>query len=227
MGRINKTILGRLSGAVGDVLFRQMHGKNYVGTKPDSFIPGSDKNSVDRRKKFGLTVKFSGSVNHITQLKNFWARVAPKSGSPFNFIVKTNYAHILPDDVTGTAALVPNVGFSISATSVSITKNQVQVTLNPIGNNSGIDTIVEKHIQLACVLYFKNPSDDSFSLYYFLPLISAKQALSLVNPLSFSIVLSDQQTQEFDRYQVHSGFFALVTLDDNDNLYHYSNTFLG
>ena len=227
MARIKKTILGRISGAVGDVLFRQMHGNNYVGTRPNSFMPGKDENSIDRRKRFGLTVKFSRTVNAILQLKNVWARVAPKSGSAYNFIVKTNYVHVQPDGVTNTATLVPDVGFSITTTSVNISRTQIQITLNPIGDNSGIDTLAEKNIQLTCVLFFKDPTDDSFSLYYFLPLVSAKQLLSLVNSLTFSIALSDQQSQEFDRYHVHSGYFALVTLDDNNKVYHYSNTFIG
>ena len=56
MARIKKTILGRISGAVGDVLFRQMHGNNYVGTRPNSFMPGKDENSIFSLSESGFTL---------------------------------------------------------------------------------------------------------------------------------------------------------------------------
>ena len=225
MAKIRKQVLGRVSGAVGDVLFRVKNGKGYVGTRPVSFIPGKDDLSIARRKRFALSVKYAKTVNEIASLKYFWKQFKSPTQSAYNFIMKSNYHAILPDDVTGSATMVPDVGFSVNISSSTITADETKVSIDPIGNNSGIDPLVETKIQLASVIFFKAPLSESYALYHFLPLLSPEISLSLTEATQFVIPLSDQQSQIFTQYSTHKAFFAFFTLDYIGKVVHFSNTY--
>lgn len=225
MAKIRKQVLGRISGAVGDVLFRVKDGKGFVGTRPNSFMPGTDAKAVARRRRFALSVRYAKSVNEIASLKSIWKQYKSSSQSAYNFIMRSNYHAILPDDVTLAASLVPDIGFSTDITSSTIEPPAITVTIDPIGFNSGIDPLVETKIQLATVLFFKSPIDGNYSLYRFLPLLSPEVALSLNTALNFSIPLSDQQEKLYDQYTEFKAFFAFFTLDLTKKVIHFSNTY--
>ncbi|MBK7107142.1 MAG: hypothetical protein IPH62_17860 [Ignavibacteriae bacterium] len=54
MAELNKSVLGKVSGSIGELTFRQRNGKNVICMKPSSFTPGSDANSIARRDRFKL-----------------------------------------------------------------------------------------------------------------------------------------------------------------------------
>ena len=88
MAQLKKTVLGKVSGAVGDIVFRQRDGLNYIGLRPGSFTPGTNPASVARRARFALAAKASVSVNRIPALKSLWAGVLTNGISPYNYIFK-------------------------------------------------------------------------------------------------------------------------------------------
>ncbi|MFZ1080859.1 MAG: hypothetical protein WAO19_02915 [Candidatus Kryptoniota bacterium] len=49
MAELTKAVLGRFSGRIGDTVFRQRNGKNFVGTRPGRYAPPDDQ-GVDRPK---------------------------------------------------------------------------------------------------------------------------------------------------------------------------------
>ena len=62
MADLRKKVLGTVSGSVGDILFRVRNGKNYLGTKPLSFMPGTDENSIQRRKRFAMATRLAKPI---------------------------------------------------------------------------------------------------------------------------------------------------------------------
>ena len=114
MAELNKTVLGRLSGAVGDVVFRQRNGKNYVGTKPAPFMPGDDPASVARRERFAITGKLAKAINSIAIIKSLWKESTPSGLSPYLYMVQLNYPHIVDGAVSNSAyAVSPLIGGQI------------------------------------------------------------------------------------------------------------------
>jgi len=227
MAELNKTVLGRLSGAVGDIIFRQRNGKNYVGTKPSSFIPGNDDASVARRAKFALSTKLARTINSIPQLKSVWSAAVPSGLTPYNYIIKINYNNIDQGVLSDNVVLTPDIGFGVNASSLSIASSGIQADLEAIGNNEGIDPVNEVSLQLVAVIHLSNPADSNIKPYSFLSFVSAVQVTDLDNPLSFSMSLSTQEAQIFDQYQDHKVFFSLLTLDANESVVKYSSTFVG
>ena len=227
MAKIRKQILGKISGAIGDVLFRVRNGIAYVGTKPSPYPPSMDIKSVNRRQRFALANKFAKSVNNIMPLKSIWKINKLPTQSVYNNIMKRNYHNVAPDDILDTITLVPEVGFSVNVTDVTISQEEIEVTIEAIGENSGIDPVAEPKIQLALVSFFKSPLNDNLSQYEFMPLLSPELTTSLTAQLTFTIKISDQQAQIFSSYLTNKKFFAIVTLDIDKKVIHYSNTYKG
>lgn len=226
MATLKKSVLGKVSGAVGDILFRMKDGKNYVGTRPISFMPGTDNKSISRRNRFRIACKFSKHINRIFTLKALWNRYTPDTMLPYNGMIKVNYYNVTPDDVSNSASLVPEIGFEIPGFTVTKSSTQIIVELLPIGTGTNIDTVQETQFLLTGVLYLKDRKDENFKLYEFLDITFPVAVLNLVNPITFTHSMSDYEKQLFERYNIQKGFFALLSLNPDDEPVHFSNTFV-
>ncbi len=224
MGKLNKAVLGLPPGNVGQVLFREIDGKVYIGTRPKSFMPGTDVPAVNRRKRFGLTGKFAKAINSIDKVKIVWDAVTPNNISPYNGIFKANYPNVTPDTVSDTALLSPGIGFNSAIDTAVIDNTGIQVTLEALGVDSGIDPLIETHIVMAAVISCNVTSDVNLKPNYFLAFKSAPVATNLVNPLSFSVAFKEQEATYYDKYTNHKTFLAFVTLNAEGKPVQYSST---
>ncbi len=227
MAKINKQILGQVQGALGDVTFRQRNGKTYLSTRPGSFVPGSDDNSVARRGRFSLSIKLASSINSIPLLKSIWIQNTPAGTLTFNHIMRTNYAMVGSGDLSGLVRLTPLLGFNVGNPVAALGPLEIKVNLDAIGNSAGIDVVNETSLKLISIVYLSNPSDGTLKKNDFLTFVSDSKAVDLSAALEFNIGLSNVESQMLTIYQNRKGFFAVVTLDAAGNVVHYSNTFAG
>jgi hypothetical protein len=225
MAKVNKMILGRISGTLGDITFRQRHGTNYIASRPSKFSTPQDEGAVARRSRFSLSVKLASIINSIPQLKEIWAPGVPAETTVYNFLVKLNYKVLSSDSVNANTSLVPGFGFGITPTTITLDAVNISVVTEAIGTRAGINTEVETKVELICVLCLSNPPDENLDKTFLIQLISEAQALALDTSLTFGIQLSSQQTQLFDKYGVKKALFTVVTLDAESHAVNYSNTF--
>ncbi len=228
MAKFNKQILGKVQGALGDVTFRQRNGKTFLSTRPGSFTPGTDENSIARRDKFSLSVKLASTINAIPELRTVWDKTTPSGVITFNHIMRTNYKIIgSENDLSGLVKLTPSLGFNAANPVVMYSPSEVKVNLDALGNTTGIDILNEPSLKLVSVVYLSYPTDTSLSKDAFLTFLSASKATDLTAALEFTYALNDVDSQMFAMYQNRKGFFAVVTFDTAGNVVHYSNTFAG
>jgi len=229
MGKLEKQVLGKIRGKVGDVMFRITNGMAIVSACPTKRALSNDPEAVKRRNHFSITVKFAHAVNYLSPLKHFWKSIIISSNAGFrsalNKIVKENYSRVSDSDVLSTAMLVPDIGFQIHPTNTTLSNSEISVTLGVIGNDKGIDTGVETQLQLASVVFLKTPVGDSSKPVAFLHRLSAAIPVNLATPVTFTIPLDNIESQIFDAYSSSKGLFALVTLDADNVPVRYSNTF--
>lgn len=225
MADLRKKVLGTVSGAVGDLLFRERNGKNYLGTKPSSFMPGMDEKSISRRKRFALATRLAKPINSISQLKSIWKTVAAPGLSPYNQIVKANYRNTQADSIGDMVKLSPELGFSVQATAIGIDENHLRITLDGITASSGIDPAVEIYFQIAGVAHLSNPLNEENDAHTFVRLLSEEQSLVLDTEINFNINFYDRLSQMIAQYNNRKVFLILLTLDADRNVVNYSNTF--
>jgi hypothetical protein len=227
MGTLTKAVLGRISGTVGDVLFRQRNGMNYVSARPTSYTPSNDADAVARRKKFAFACKLASNIISISPLKTLWTSAAESGQSAYNKIVSTNYKFVAVDSVTDQTFLVPDLGFGVTTTSITVSASSIQLVTEAIGNNAGIDLTTEKFIQLAAILSLSDPVDETVDDYCVIPLTSSGLKLGLDAAVTAIATMSSQQTQLYNKYNTHKALLSLVTLDVDGNPLHYSGTLVG
>jgi len=224
MANLIKSVLGRPTGAVGDIVFRQMDGKTIVATRPGSFMPGIDEASVDRRSKFRFAVKLASAANGMDDIREIWDQNVD-AGSPFQNLVKTNYPYVDADGLPGSYKLTPAGGFGTSTSLITVSPVAIEAELNPLGDNIGIDTAEEVSIRLLSLVYLYNPTDPNCPAYDFLVKASEDIPLQLASAVIFSVPLMNQDTEKYNLYQNRSVYFAVVTLDAEGNVVHFSTTF--
>lgn len=226
MAELKKKVLGQVSGAVGDIVFRERYGLNYVGLRPSSFMPGTDAASVARRQRFALATRVGVTINSSSQLKQLWAAHTSSGLNAYNQIVKTNYPFVSSTDLSNLLRLTPSYGFGFVVTDSNVDRVRVRTTIDPIGTNTGIDPALEPNLMLTCLVFLTSPIDLSLAPYSLMAVSSALQATNLATEFTVDANLTNQQQVVFDNYQVTKTFVALVTLDAIGNPMHYSSTAL-
>jgi hypothetical protein len=226
MAKLNHQVIGKLSGKIGNIVFRQRNGKNFASSRPGSFFPGFDAASVGRRDKFGIACKFSSRVYAQPYLKKIWKKYTSAGISPYNYITKINYECAEPDGLTDFAAIVPASSFNAKVISSVLSPPYMQVILDPLGNIPGIAPAAEPVLRLCTIISLTNPNDEYIGRVEFITLVSESQAAVLDAPLTFQVPYSSQEIQVFNSYRDKKVFSALITLDQDENPVHYSNTIL-
>jgi hypothetical protein len=224
MAELNKSVLGKVRGTIGDLTFRQRNGKNIISTRPTSFMPGQDEASVARRYRFRLAAKISKAINSIEVFKEPWKSSTPDGLIPFNYIFRTNYPLISVDNVVNNLKILPTLGFNASKQSTAFNANNMDVTLNALGENTGIDTIAETSLSLISVIYLTDPINTTSAKEYFIVVKSEITPLQLTDPIIFSIPIPDNQLQIYDEYISKKSFSILTTQNSQGKLVNTSNT---
>lgn len=224
MAQLNKQVLGRVRGALGDVVFREKNGKNFIAIKPTSFTPGSDEASIARRAKFALATKLASKINSNYELKTIWYAQTPAGLTSHNYIMRQNYAFVEPGNISGLIKLLPDAGYSTDISNLVITASDISVNVGPIGSLAGINITDEPNCRLYSLVYLSEPADNSVAPYSFMLFKSANQETKLDIELTFNFPLSSQDSLLISKYNTKKVFSTLVTVDANDNIVNNSNT---
>ena len=224
MAKLKKSVLGKITGAVGDLVFRLKNGNNYVGVRPSSFMPGTDAASIKRRSRFGVACKFAKAVNKSLPLRNLWKLYAPAILSPFNFIMKTNYHYVRSLNITDSVTLVPDIGFNLTGTTLTANDTEIKASTDAIGAGSGVDIALEPYLQGALIVHLSSPVSTDYKPVEYITVTFGKIASSLTEPIALIHPLSEIEKTIFARYRDKKMYFAIVSLDADDVPVHFSNT---
>lgn len=213
MARMKKQVLGKVSGGVGDLVFRNRNESNYIALRPIRFNTPMDDRAVARRSKFKSAVQFASAMNAIIPLKQIWNKNTTGNNTVYNRMVKSNYSslvNMLPSQYT---ALSPGKGFPATTQNIELNQEQVRMVFNALGSESGIDTQIEKTIRLVCVLCLSAPSNPMYSEIVYLPLVSSSQNIILTDPLDITIGLNSNEKELFNLYGNKKMLAVLITYD--------------
>jgi|ERR1035437_2092374 hypothetical protein len=95
MGRLKNTILGDVTGKVGNIVFRVKGKKSYIYASPKKVKVSQKQEAKEARSKFTPLSKFASFINSIAELKYFWTHSDIKASSTYHKISKENYSAFL------------------------------------------------------------------------------------------------------------------------------------
>ncbi|MFA5011253.1 MAG: hypothetical protein WC644_04795 [Ignavibacteria bacterium] len=230
MAKLNDQHLGTLRGALGPQVFKMLFGEAYVSRLPHRTLNEPSAETIERRNRFKMCMKFSKALYDLSMLRKFWNDFTPEGVTKriptIAKIAKVSYKTISTTAVLDETFLAPDFGFSIVPTDVAIDGTEISVTLDPIGLNEGLDLAVEKFIRLGCVMHLYDPVNGTQVSNRFMTFLSPNVVLNLANPLSFTIPIISTKQTIYNAYDTHKTFLILVTSDENGKSVHFSNTFI-
>jgi hypothetical protein len=225
MAELNKSVLGKVRGSLGELTFRQRNGKNIIATKPASFTPGSDPESVARRERFKLTIQLAKALNNVNYVKSAWNLVKPTEMTAFNYIFKTNYKNVSANEIVSNPMIFPGYGFNVENATSTFNTDSIDISIDPLGTAKGIDESVEINMFLVNILFMRNPINSNYEINMLSTIESNILPMDLVNALSFSVAIPDSLLTFFSDYQEKKVFSSLVTVDVSNNVVNFSNSF--
>lgn len=231
MAEIINELTGRVRGKVGNLVYKITNGKTSLSALSTGHKVDNSPKAIIRKNKFRLTVKFAQAVNKLVQLKYFWKTVVVNASdehkSAFVKIFKKNYPNISDTDLNNLIYLIPTFGFGASASATTLTDSLITVDMDPIGTDQGIDLLVEKKAQVACILFNHTPvaGDATLAPFEFIWKMSNEVTLNLTAPLSFTFDLEGDKQAIYNAYTVRKAYFALITLDADGIPVRFSATF--
>jgi hypothetical protein len=134
MALISLKGLGRISGRVGNVVFRNMNGKTYVSARPSSFKSPNTREAVGRRERFRTTALLSRCVVKEEFMKELWSKAKFKM-RPYNAAFKYLYENVADEGVTE-FSMFPSMGFNINLITDENSRDRLKVRVK-IKENSG------------------------------------------------------------------------------------------
>jgi len=220
------SLLGRLSGKIGDVVFYQRGGTTFVKRRPSKRSTPYTELEKKQHSKFGFACKLSSKIGSIGEIKHFWKPERQNGRSSCNKIFKENYRLINKDTLEANIKLTPDYGFSQGEYAGKINKDGLQIEFAPAENpreNYGANL---KFVMAAGVIILKSPREKKRPAYEIISFRTEKTASDLAMPIRFRISIEGLDLKFFKGYKERKAYFTIITLDKAGTPIKYSKTFL-
>lgn len=224
MAHLGKSILGGITGSIGDVTIRQRNGKSVISAKPKSFMPGYDQGSIERRARFAVSAKLATSIYSIPELKSIWRDNTPAGKSAYNFIVTSNLKLVGPNSLTELATITPKNGFPVEALGIKFGFDVISAVINPIGTDAGIDPLKQLFVKLVAVTGVFIAESTASAPPEFVALVSEEQKLVLDGALSFTLPLHDIDMKVLESPGERQVMMAVILLEEDRRPSKFSST---
>jgi len=131
------SVIGQISGKLGDTVTRYRNGKYIVYSKPDNYNISYSRNAVSGRAKFANTVKLAKLLNDNPAISLVWKLAKIKGANAYQKIIKYNSKYISPEGITLSNIITPP---GSSAFAKEIILNEANITIKCILEKEFINT---------------------------------------------------------------------------------------
>jgi len=128
MALVNGSVLGNLSGRLGNLSARTVNGQTILAARPSSFNASQEPAVLAVRQKFAVTANFSKNVLSLSTLADIWKQTKASGLSAFNGIFKSNFAYSAVDKPTTDNIITPG-GFSLPVQRTEVGTDNLSVEL--------------------------------------------------------------------------------------------------
>lgn len=224
MARLEETLIGRLTGSMGEFTFRRRNGKVYMCRRPKSFTPGHDPESVGRRTRFALAGKLARAIYSVPELLALWRQETGRKASPFNMMVRKNIATLSADSVSGVTSITPGTGFTAVCTGWSASHDSIIVDLSLPAGREWADGNPDTKMKLAYIVSLTDAIDRASPPAAFVGGTSEAEPVRSDTAAHFEASFSAKDSVTMDGYRKRTFLMAVMILDSADVPIGYSAT---
>ncbi len=211
--------IGKISGKLGNLVFRVCNNKTVVSKRPINFKPGSDPASVQRRLRFKTTSGFSKTVLKLNHIREIWKKEA-KNMSVYNTIFKYNYHQIFAEDVSDNVTFFPKYGFELICESILFDEDGFIIKVK--ASDSALPSYA-KFIKMSAVLLCKNPIYEHDLNIDFEEFNS--NTFSISKEMIIKIFYNDFMKEKYKSYTEFKLFVGFSLFNEDKVFVHHSNTY--
>jgi hypothetical protein len=127
MAVITKSVLGNLSGKLGNIVIKKRNNKEVVYLLSGNHRTSKSAAAVRVRKNFAVTVKLAKSVNSVLMLKKIWTLSKAKGINSFQKLIKNNARLVKNGSLTASNKITP-AGLSLKLNSASFANKNLHLS---------------------------------------------------------------------------------------------------
>ena len=222
MARLTGSVLGNLSGKLGNLAARTRDGKTILSARPSSFTVNYSPAAVAVRQKFAVTIAIVKSVLELPTLKTIWAKAKDPGISAANTIFRDNFQLVSTDHPTNANIITPG-GFDISLQNPVVGADTVTFDLDAL-NTKAVFSAEEADLELDVVVCYYNPVDPLDSPYSLINLSTVEPNYDFASSLPFIFNYNVNQQNVAAKYQNNILYVAAVTKNTDGKVIQYSST---
>ncbi len=225
MAVLKGSVIGELSGKLGNLAARIIDGRTILAQRPVSFNVSYIPTLVEIRKKFAVTGTFVKNLITLSIVYEIWMKVKESGMSAFNYAFKQNFAESSADKPTVDNIITPADGFAFNVTEAIVDADSVKVVIAPLNTTMIGDDTVEADIVPNGLLCYYDPLDVEDAPFAITTITKAPVIFDLLNPITFDIPLNVVQQAMAAKYQHSILYFAMATRNADEELIQYSYTY--
>ncbi len=223
MARLKGSVLGNLSGRLGNLTARTVNGETILGARPSSFNVSNEPNVVEIRKKFLVSSQLAKVVDKIDDLKKIWDKAKQAGISVYNALIQQNFKYSDAQRPTAQNVITPG-GFNLGVTSALIGADTITVDL-PALNTQANFTAADKDLSISMVLVGFDPVNEDDAYYKIMPFNYTESDYDPAQTLEAVVNLDQFSKSELARYNQKVLLVGAVTKDADANIVKYSATY--
>jgi hypothetical protein len=220
-------MFGKISGKVGDFVFKQINGKTVVCNKPLPRNKSSFSHAeIANHKIFGLNCKLSKCINHIEEYRGFWLKAANSKMSTYNAIQKENCHNVSLSGIEGMPKLTPD-SLSLDFSESGFCFDSGRIYIEVINEILGIikNFKADKYVMATGVISLCNPIYPGSEDFKFINVKSEIVEISEVTDNEVCIDLDEVQLQKINQYESATLYFGFISKDKDGNMINEVSTF--
>ncbi len=130
MANVDKSVLGFVSGKLGDVVFRRMNGKKFVSLGAKKYKISQSAEAKKGRANFAVVVKFAVNINSIPELKGAWSSAEIPGTNSYHKILKLNAKLVNSGHLTAANKITPD-GLPLTLSSLRLNEdNELELDIS-------------------------------------------------------------------------------------------------
>jgi hypothetical protein len=213
-------VLGKLSGRVGDIVFRQRNGKTFASQAPRKREKPFNEGEKANHNKFAYVAKIASALNNHPVFKEIWKKIYPKKSSPYHKIFKHIYKYI-GEDLSGIILITPDNGFSLLNPKIIIQQSQIIMT-TALECTAVMGNAAKKKILAAGIIIIPENKNSLNPGMRTINIQSDSQKIIFRRNLSFVLSLSERDRQLMEKGKKIKILLCLIIINKEGEPENYS-----
>lgn len=232
MAFVKASVSGSFRGKTGDKIYRKVNGRIVVSQTPVFINVSQTIGCLNSRFRFKIVEDLAKTIKTDDLLYGLWDKVKPVGANKFSRIIKANLSRAKYKGLNSSNVITPRPETVPSR----FRKNCVLLGKKSIGMNNDCVYAEVKFDHFCCdvlrppyVAYFlvflgKQASDEELPKYEFLAFNCYVADKSEEEIQRYEIVFDDETKNIIRKYTYSTVLFAIVKINDKNNIYEWSRT---